>query len=640
MLTVILGVLYPLGGVGRVPHPRPARQRRGSTDTDAGRRSSARRRPVVPRPRPSGRDAAARSGGSNKGELQRGLHLVDRRAQGRIAQREGVPEDQVPQDAVTASASGLDPAHQPGLRRAAGAPGGARVRAVRGEGARAGRGQHRRHLHHHRQRDGAEPCHRQRDHAERSRRGRAADLPRRRSRRRQDLRHARRGPPAPGARHRRGRRPRRDPRPGEDRAACSTAWRSCRARRSEHRGLDVHRDGRRRDAGARARGRGRRRARAHQRAGLAQREALAGHRGTARRRHRRAVHGQRPAPGVAQRRRRADHRRRSSRKPCRTRSSAAPSRSSWSTSRPRRCGAGSRTATSTRRTGSTPRWATTSGPATSPRCASWRCCGSPTRSTSRCSGTAAEQEITDTWETRERVVVAITGGPESETLIRRARPDRRPRGRGAAGAARPARRRAGRRRRRTRVARCRKLAEDVGATFHTVVGDDVPTALLEFARGVNATQLVLGTSRRSRLARAFDEGIGADRRAGVRPDRRAHGHARRVPARGRGWKIGRNALTPVAAGSSAGRLALVLPGAGDRARPAVARRAWTTRPTWSATSSPPCVVALVGGLGPALFAAVLGAGLLNFFFTEPLLQPGRARPGERDHAGGDGDRRA
>src|SRR4051812_11111231 len=31
----------------------------------------------------------------------------------------------------------------------------------------------------------------------------------------------------------------------------------------------------------------------------------------------------------------------------------------------------------------------------------------------------AEQRITDTWEARERVVVSITGGPESETLIRR-----------------------------------------------------------------------------------------------------------------------------------------------------------------------------------------------------------------------------
>ncbi|HZD15245.1 MAG TPA: universal stress protein, partial [Pseudonocardiaceae bacterium] len=33
----------------------------------------------------------------------------------------------------------------------------------------------------------------------------------------------------------------------------------------------------------------------------------------------------------------------------------------------------------------------------------------------------SEQDITEVWETRERIVVAITGGPESETLVRRAR---------------------------------------------------------------------------------------------------------------------------------------------------------------------------------------------------------------------------
>src|SRR5918997_1738894 len=59
------------------------------------------------------------------------------------------------------------------------------------------------------------------------------------------------------------------------------------------------------------------------------------------------------------------------------------------------------------------------------------------------------------------------------------------------------------------LAGLRRLAEDVGASFHTVVGDDVPAALLDFARGVDATQLVIGTSRRSRLARAVDEGIGS-----------------------------------------------------------------------------------------------------------------------------------
>ena len=59
------------------------------------------------------------------------------------------------------------------------------------------------------------------------------------------------------------------------------------------------------------------------------------------------------------------------------------------------------------------------------------------------------------------------------------------------------------------LAGLRRLAENVGASFHTVVGDRrPPTALLEFARGVDATQLVLGTSRRSRLARVLVESIG------------------------------------------------------------------------------------------------------------------------------------
>ena len=153
----------------------------------------------------------------------------------------------------------------------------------------------------------------------------------------------------------------------------------------------------------------------------------------------------------------------------------------------------------------------------------------------------AEQSITDTWETRERVVAAITGGPESETLIRRARRIALRagaellvvhvmRGDGLTGASPEV------------VAKCRKIAEDLGATFHSVVGDDVPTALLEFARGVNATQLVLGTSRRSRLARAFDEGIGSavvQASGPIDVHMVTHDEARR----GLRWKIGRNALS-------------------------------------------------------------------------------------------------
>ena len=53
------------------------------------------------------------------------------------------------------------------------------------------------------------------------------------------------------------------------------------------------------------------------------------------------------------------------------------------------------------------------------------------------------------------------------------------------------------------IARLRQLTEDLSGTFHTVVGDDVATAVLDFARSVNGTQVVVGASRRSRLSMAL-----------------------------------------------------------------------------------------------------------------------------------------
>ena len=58
------------------------------------------------------------------------------------------------------------------------------------------------------------------------------------------------------------------------------------------------------------------------------------------------------------------------------------------------------------------------------------------------------------------------------------------------------------------LARQRVLLERLGGTYHQVVGTDIPTALLDFARAVNATQLVLGASRRGRFAQLFSRGVG------------------------------------------------------------------------------------------------------------------------------------
>ncbi|MEU0876968.1 potassium-transporting ATPase subunit C [Lentzea sp. NPDC005914] len=104
-LTVILGVAYPAAvwGVSRIPGLHANAE---ATDTTLVAVTREGDKYFVPRPSAATLPA---SGGSNKGELNEDYTRIvaERRAQ--IAQREGVAGDQVPQDAVTASASGLDP---------------------------------------------------------------------------------------------------------------------------------------------------------------------------------------------------------------------------------------------------------------------------------------------------------------------------------------------------------------------------------------------------------------------------------------------------------------------------------------------------------------------------------------------------
>lgn len=110
----------------------------------------------------------------------------------------------------------------------------------------------------------------------------------------------------------------------------------------------------------------------------------------------------------------------------------------------------------------------------------------------------ADYGITRPWETRERVVVALTGAPGGDRLVRRAARiaerahgellgvhvrshDGLATGRDAPG-----------------LSDQRALLEQLGGAFHEVAADDVPAGLLDFAAAENATQLVIGATRRSR----------------------------------------------------------------------------------------------------------------------------------------------
>ena len=225
------------------------------------------------------------------------------------------------------------------------------------------------------------------------------------------------------------------------------------------------------------------------------------------------------------------------------------------------------------------------------------------------------------WETRERVVVALTGGPEGDTLIRRAaRIAARTTGSdllavhvarsdGLSGGD-PA-----------HLARQRVLVEDLGGTYHQVVGTDIPEALLAFARGVNATQLVLGASRRGRWAQLLSPGVGVTTTAESGAidvhlvTHEATAHRWRL-SRGLRWRNRRGGLS-----------------LGRRAAGFILSIAALPLLTWLLLALDSDVslstdivaflllvvaVALVGGLFPALLAAVGGFLLLNYFFTPPV----------------------
>jgi two-component system sensor histidine kinase KdpD len=228
-----------------------------------------------------------------------------------------------------------------------------------------------------------------------------------------------------------------------------------------------------------------------------------------------------------------------------------------------------------------------------------------------------QHDISATWETRERVVVALTGGPEGDTLIRRAaRIAARAKGAdlmtvhvtrsdGLAGS-NPA-----------DLARQRTLVESLGGTYHQVVGADIASALLDFARGVNATEFVLGVSRRGRLSQILLPGVGitVTRESGpidvhlVTHEEVRHGWNRKVAPNA----LSRSRRTEGFALACLGLPLLTL---------LLTRlRGDLSLPSDILLYLVAVVgVSLVGGLYPALVAAVGGSLLLNYYFTPPLYR--------------------
>ena len=248
--------------------------------------------------------------------------------------------------------------------------------------------------------------------------------------------------------------------------------------------------------------------------------------------------------------------------------------------------------------------------------------------------------IAGPWETKERVVVSLTGSRGSTVLIRRAarmamrtkaelvgvhvRTDDSLTGSGSKG-----------------LVENRALLDDLGGRYVEVVGADVAPALVQVARAENATQLVMGATHRSRLnefvrgsvinsviraaSGSLDVHVIATE-SGREPDpvrgepSTATEDAGRRPLAGRlGGRFTHHLLSPL---SLRRRLTAVLIGLiGFPLLTVVLTAGRSSDSLATALSSYlvlVVVVAATGGVWPAALAAVAGFLLSNYFFAPPI----------------------
>jgi two-component system sensor histidine kinase KdpD len=228
-----------------------------------------------------------------------------------------------------------------------------------------------------------------------------------------------------------------------------------------------------------------------------------------------------------------------------------------------------------------------------------------------------DHDIDRPWETRERVMVALTGAPHADQVVRRAiRIAARSRARligvhviGQDGlTSRPT----------PGLDEQRALLEHGGGSYTEVVGDDPAEALLAVAHSEQVTQLVLGATRRTRWQELVSGSIinRVIRGAGpvdvhvISSEAAAGDLPTRLPAiRSRGLSRRRKALGLAVGMVGLIGLTLLLVPAGTELELASVILLYLGLTV---------VASAVGGLLAGVLTAVISFGVTDYFFTHPL----------------------
>ena len=228
-----------------------------------------------------------------------------------------------------------------------------------------------------------------------------------------------------------------------------------------------------------------------------------------------------------------------------------------------------------------------------------------------------EEGISDIWESQEKIVISVNDAPEAITIIRRA--------------ARIAARSPGAKlfavhilkndgfkvSKVTELSKIERLVISLGGTFHAISSEDVATSILNFARSVNATQVVLGVTSKGRWSRLLQGETIAAKVTRMSEEIDVHLVTHKgVQSPKKNWKFQRSTLGPTRLLQAFGAMVLLLPLA-----------TWMLTLTRGPLNSFSdglvfllinSIISLIGGFIPATISTLLSVALLNFYFIPPI----------------------
>lgn len=225
--------------------------------------------------------------------------------------------------------------------------------------------------------------------------------------------------------------------------------------------------------------------------------------------------------------------------------------------------------------------------------------------------------IQDIWEAQERIVVAVNDSLEGETIIKRASriADRTPGaklfalhvlnndGVSATDVA--------------RLTRFETLTESMRGSFHQVASENIPEAIIDFARSVNATQVVLGVTSKGRWRRLLQGEAIASKVTRLSEEIDVHlvthEHASRAKSR---RLLGTRGVSQSRRIQALLLLSVLLP--------VLTFLLTLVRGSLNAFSDglifliADTFIAILGGFIPSIVAAIVSTSLLNFYFIPPF----------------------